>query len=742
MNGLRIQDGGGGVACLIVDVPGQALNTLSTEMIDDLRTLLGELEADPAVLSLVVASGKPAGFIAGAKIDKIGAVRSAAEAQAMAVEGQGAMALLEAVWRRQGKPVVAVLHGAALGGGLELALACSHRLASADANTQLGLPEVRLGLLPGAGGTQRLPQLVGVERALDLILSGRSLGPEQALRWGLVDALVPGPQLLQRAIAHARALAGASSGGRPVRPGPLDSPGPRRLGDRLRQWAASCADPAAWRRQLAEQTPLGQRLLFYMVGNQLRRRTGGHYPAPERALAVVRCGQEWGLEAGYAAEAKAFGELAISRQSRALVRLFFSTQALKKKVQPADLQDAPRPVSSLGVIGGGLMGGGIAAVSAAYANLPVHLKEVDANGIGRGQAYVQKVVDRAQRRRRMTPDAARRAVGLVTGTTQMEGLRGTDLVIEAAFEDLALKRALLADFEACCSPTAVFASNTSALSISAIAAGAVHPERVIGMHYFSPVEKMPLLEVGITPQTAAWVTATCVALGQAQNKTVIVVRDSPGFYTTRVLAAYLNEACWLLQEGVDIGALEAAARGIGFAVGPCTLMDEIGIDVSAPIEQRMHQAFGERFAPPAGMRRLLADGRLGRKAGRGFFVYRGGKKKGVDPRAGRCLGAVARSRALRPKELQERLLLRFVNEAAACLAEEVVGCARDADVGAVLGLGFPPFLGGPLTYVDQQSAGQVVQRLEGLQRAHGPRLRPVAALVERARSGALYYPRG
>jgi 3-hydroxyacyl-CoA dehydrogenase/enoyl-CoA hydratase/3-hydroxybutyryl-CoA epimerase len=731
------------VATVWLDVPGQKVNTLSPAVGEELDEIIDQIDGNPAVVAVVLASGKAEGFIAGAEITAIRDAKTAAQATALAQRGQRSMAKIEALHRRQKKPVVAALHGPTLGGGLEVALACSMRLASDAPQTRLGLPEVQLGLLPGAGGTQRLPRLIGVANALDLILSGRALRARSAKKMGLVDEVVPAAQLVPMARRRAREAAAALHAapgnlGEAVKPGRKDRQPTMAHGLGIaRVLQVAQAAPQFLQQVALEENPLGLKLLFSKAREQLLQKTHGNYPAPERALEVIRLGLQEGLEAGYAAEADRFGLLAMTPHSRSLVSLFFATQQLKKDSGVADAAAQPLPVRKVGVLGGGLMGSGIASITLLQAGLPVRLKDVDDAGLCRARAHVQKILGKEVTRRRRSAHAAGRLLNQMTCSLNYQGFANAQVIIEAAYEDLPLKQRLLQEVEAHCPADTIFASNTSAIPIAQIAAGAQHPERVIGMHYFSPAEKMPLLEVVVAPQTADWVVATCVALGQAQKKTVIVVRDGPGFYTTRVMAAYLNEAAWMLCEGASIEAVDAAMVEFGFPVGPVTLFDEIGLDVGAKVDILMHAAFGKRFAPPAQLQTLQQDGRLGRKNGRGFYTYRDGKRGAADASVYALMGQGRQRQSLAPYEIYERLACALVNEAARCLQENILRSARDGDIGAVFGLGFPPFLGGPFTYVDRQGAKTVVKSLQRLAQQHGERFEPAQLLCDHAASGEL-----
>jgi 3-hydroxyacyl-CoA dehydrogenase/enoyl-CoA hydratase/3-hydroxybutyryl-CoA epimerase len=709
-----------GIATVLLDVQGERMNTIKPALADDLERVLSRLEHDATVKAVVLGSAKPDNFLAGADVEDIAAIDSAAKASEMAVSLRAAFTRLEALHTERHKPVVAAIHGPALGGGLELALCCSGRVCSDSPRTLLGLPEVKLGLLPAAGGTQRLPALIGLAEALDVMLTGKNVRPRKALELGLVDEVVPEAVLLDVAKRRAREAAGAGTG----------------TGRHGASAAHGAGGAFAKLKELAlEDNPLGQRVLFARAREQLLEKTHGNYPAPEKVLEVVRIGVQEGAAAGYAAESDRFGQLVVSPEGRALVSLFLATQELKKDNGVDDAAVKARPVKKLGVLGGGLMGAGIATVSVLEAGLPVRVRDVSDQATAGVLRHVRKQLDEdVERRRRVRADADR-LMNRVTATTDLAGFRSADVVIEAVFEDLELKQRVLREVEAATGDEGIFASNTSSLPIARIAEASRRPENVIGMHYFSPVEKMPLLEVIVTSKTAPWVTATCVELGKRQGKTVIVVRDGTGFYTSRILAPYMNEAAWLLAEGAAVEALDEAMVAWGFPVGPITLLDEVGIDVAAKVGHVMQQAFGARLEPPGTMDALLKDDRKGRKNGRGFYAYDGpgGKKGDVDESVYKVLGADGRQKRLAP-EIQQRLALAMVNEAALCLQEGVLRSARDGDVGAIFGLGFPPFLGGPFTYADRLGAAEVARRLEKLAAVHGPRFTPAPILMERARA--------
>ncbi|WP_318364727.1 fatty acid oxidation complex subunit alpha FadJ [Enterobacter sp.] len=692
------------IAVVTIDVPGEKMNTLKAEFGVQVRAILKQIRENKDLRGVVFISAKTDNFVAGADIHMIDRCKTAKDAEELARQGQQVMAEIHALTI----PVIAAIHGACLGGGLELALACHGRVCTDDPKTQLGLPEVQLGLLPGSGGTQRLPRLIGVSTALEMILTGKMLRPRQARKVGLVDDVVPVSILLDAAVELAK----------------KGKPTGRRLPVRERIMAG----------------PLGRTLLFRMVEKKTQQKTHGNYPAAPRILDVVQTGLAQGRSSGYEAEARAFGELAMTPQSRALRHIFFTSTDIKK--DPGSAVE-PAPLRAVGILGGGLMGGGIAYVTASKGKLPVRIKDIKPAGINHALQYSWQQLDKKVRRRHIRPQERDNDMALISGTTDYRGFAGRDIVIEAVFEDLALKQQMVAEVEQHCSPQTIFASNTSSLPIGDIAAKAARPENIIGLHFFSPVEKMPLVEVIAHAQTSERTIATTVMLAKKQGKTPIVVADKAGFYVNRILAPYINEAMRMLTEGEQVEHIDRALVKFGFPVGPIQLLDEVGIDTGTKIIPVLESAYGERFAAPAKViSAILNDDRKGRKNGRGFYLY-GAKgrtsKKQVDPAIYPLIGASGNAK-LSADQIAERCVMMMLNEAARCLDESVIRSARDGDIGAVFGIGFPPFLGGPFRYMDTRGAGNIVATLERLATQYGPRFTPCEYLLQMAAQGETFWP--
>jgi 3-hydroxyacyl-CoA dehydrogenase/enoyl-CoA hydratase/3-hydroxybutyryl-CoA epimerase len=716
---MRIRDDG--VAVVTYDVPGEPVNTLKATFTKDFQAMLSEVERDARIQSVVFISGKPDSFIVGADIEMLKAASTAREAEALCRSGHEVIARLAA----SKKPFVAAVHGPALGGGFEVALACHARVLTVDEKTVLGFPEVQLGILPGLNGLERLAEKAGLQVALDYGLSGKNMRPAKARQLGIADDVVSRPILEDVAIDLARNLAaGTAKLRRPKKP-PIS---------------------AELTRVALEENPVGRAILFQKARTLVMERTHGHYPAPFAIIDVLKTFASRGFDAAKEVEAKAFGELAVSTVARRLMDLFFAQTALKKDTGVDDPEVKPRPVEKIFVLGAGLMGAGIAYVSAVNADLHVRMKDRDDASTNRGIRAIGDILDERVKKKQMTRIERDQTLALVTVTTDDSGLHNADLVIEAVFEDLQVKHAVLREVEERANPGVIFASNTSSIPIAKIAAASRRPENVVGMHYFSPVHKMPLLEVIRTDKTSPSVVATAVAIGKKQGKTVIVVGDGPGFYTTRVLAPYINEACWLLAEGLSVEAIDKALVDLGWPVGPFTLTDEVGIDVGAHVGQTMLEAFGARVDPAPIVDKLVKAGRKGRKNEKGFYLYgaaakRAGGGKRVDLTIYEALGLPkpAPKSKLSREDIQLRCSLQFVNEALHCFGERILRSARDGDIGAVFGLGFPPFRGGPFRLVDAMGPAEVLRRIRGYEQSYGRRWAPAPVLVERAASGQPFF---
>jgi len=716
----RIENRPDGVAVITLDDHAETHNTITPALGGELTAALDACLDDAQVRAIVLRSGKKDSFLVGANIDFVRSIRFAQDAEDASREIARRFARLGTC----GKPVVAYVHGPALGGGFEISLACAASVASDDPKTVLGLPEVKLGLIPAANGLLRVAERAGLRVALDLGMTGRSLRAKKALQLGLVDDVVPAPVGIDTAAALALRLANEP-----------------KLARALARKRRSTKGMDRVERALLEKNPIGRLALFRKIRAETTKKTRGHHPAAERIIDLVARFGARGFRSAAELEPRVFGDLVVSETAHRLIDLFFAQTALKKDsgLEP-DEKVTALPIDRVAVLGAGLMGAGIATVTA-QAGLTVRMKDTDDAAVGRGLRYVREQLDGRARRGSITVLERDAIFGRVSGSIDYSGFRSADVVIEAVFEDLALKHSVIRDVESVVRDTCVIASNTSSIPIARIAEASSRPEMIVGMHYFSPVPKMPLLEVVRTSATDARAVATAVALGKKQGKTVIVVRDGPAFYTTRILVPYLNEAAHLVSEGASIEAVDTAMIDWGFPVGPFQLMDEVGIDVGTHVAKVTEAAFGERMRGPDAFAALRADDRKGKKNARGFYLYGSAarREKTVDPTVYGVLGVTPKLRAFTADEIALRCGLAMVNEALRCHGDGILRSARDGDIGAIFGVGFPVFRGGPFRYVDVLGTTEILRRMRSLEQRFGARFEPAPLLVEMARGGKRFY---
>ena len=706
--------GGNRLATLTFDAPERKVNVFSRTALLELERLFAELAGRSDIGCLVLLSGKETSFIAGADLDEIARVTDLVEAEAGARVGQR----LFAAWEALPFPTVAAIRGICLGGGTEISLASTFRVASDRPDTRIGLPEVRLGILPAWGGSVRLPRRIGVTAALDMILTGKTVSGRSALKSGLVDALLPEARFfdLLRDFALARLDRGAGK--------------PRK------EAGGEAHGGGGWKGLLLEKNPLGRKIVFDQARKKTLEQTKGHYPAPLRALEVVRIGVEDGPRAGFDAEARAVAELATGRVSKNLVHVFRLTEESKK--DPGLPGGEARPVRAVAVLGAGTMGGGIAQLVAQEAGAPVRLKDVDAGALARGMEHAAGLFDRLVKKRRLTRAEERRRLALIQPTLDYSGFGRADLVVEAIVEKLPVKQAVFAEVAAVVPETTILASNTSSLPIGAIGEKVPRRERVVGMHFFNPVHRMPLIEVIAAETTGAAAVNTVFAFARRLGKTPVLVKDTPGFLVNRLLMVYSAEALWLLDEGHSIEDVDRAMVEWGMPMGPLALTDEVGIDVAGHVARFLQESFPDRLSLPAWLEKAAAPDRLGAKTGRGFYRYDGRERKDPDPAVYELLGLSPRVQSPDPGLLADRMVLPMVNEAARCLEEKVVASAGELDLALIFGTGFPPFRGGLCRFADQQGLGSIVATLERLAGTVGARFTPSDALRATAEAGGFY----
>lgn len=688
------------IAWLAIDVPNEKMNTLQAAFADEMKEIFAQLKDTSGVKGMIIHSLKPDNFVAGADVRMLEACTTASEAEALAKQGQELFQQLSDL----SYPVVAAIHGPCLGGGLELALACDYRVCTDSDKTRLGLPEVQLGLLPGSGGTQRLPRLIGLLPSLDLILTGKQLRAKKAKKLGVVDACVPETILLD--VAKQLIEKGKNKGNK----------------------------KQSTKEKLMSGSGLGRKFVFEQAAKKTNEKTRGNYPATVAILEVIQHGLEKGFAQGQELEAKRFGELVMSSESKALRSIFFATTEMKKE---NGAEAEPAAVNRVGVLGGGLMGAGISHVSVAKAKVPVRIKDVSNDGVLNALNYNYKLFEKQRKRRIISKAGLQSKMLQLSGGIDFTSFNHIDVVIEAVFEDLDLKQTMVADIEANAKPETIFATNTSSLPIHKIAEKAERPENIVGLHYFSPVEKMPLVEVIPHETTSEETISTVVALAKKQGKTPIVVKDKAGFYVNRILAPYMNEAAHILLANEPIEQLDGALLDFGFPVGPITLLDEVGVDIGAKIMPILVNELGERFKGPDVFDTLLNDGRKGRKSGKGFYTYKG-KKKEVDKSVYKLLNLTPESK-LSDNDIALRCVLPMLNEAVRCLDDGIIRSPRDGDIGAIFGIGFPPFLGGPFRYMDQFGLKELVEKMNEFASKYGDRYAPCDGLLTRAGEGRNFY---
>ncbi len=696
---MEIQDGG--VAVLNYDVPGAPVNTLDDRAIGELLQCLDRIASEPGIRAAVL-FGKPTNFVVGADINKLKMVVTEEDGYRLSREAQDALNKLEAL----PKPVIAAIHGPALGGGLELAMACHYRMATKDSQTILGLPEVKLGLLPGGGGTQRLPRLVPLQDAMDAVLTGKNFQPEKALELGLVDELALPYQLKEKALERARQMA---AGVFTIKRKPPVFP------------------PAKMLPGLYEQ-----------VKATITKQTRGVLPAPYEILESVYKGVTEGMEAGLEEEARRFGKLCITREAGSLIHLFFMDTAAKKDMGAAK-GTKPLPVKKIGVLGAGIMGHGVAAVKA-DAGYMVRMRDRDAESAGKGLKAASEVLKGMWLKRPRGEFEYRRRMDLISVTGDYSGFKTVDVCIEAVFEDVGLKHQVIREAEAVLPERAVFASNTSAIPITRLAEASSRKENFLGMHYFSPVHRMPLIEIISTPYTSKEALATAYELCVRCRKTPIIVNDGVGFFTSRVISRYLQEAMFMLDEGGKIEVIDETAVRAGFPVGPVIVSDEVGLDTAAKVGKVIEEVFVKRFNPAPLIPKVVKEGRYGRKNQSGFYTYQAGKKGGPDPSVYELTAAGKARIDMSPEDIAQRLLLSFCAESALCLQENVLRSPRDGDVGAVMGIGFPANLGGPFHYMDVEGIQKVVDDMSRLEERFGSRFTAPEILKDMASSGRVFFP--
>lgn len=711
---LEVRDG---VAIVRFNGP-EKMNTISANQRDESEILFKqEMAKHKDIKAIVFASSKPDNFIAGADIDMLQNTEDKSQLSVMTAKAHEFWAELKA----KGLPMVAAINGACLGGGLEWALYCDYRIATTDKKTVLGLPEVKLGLLPGMAGTYHLPRLVGLPAALDMILTGKNIRPDKARKMGLVDLVVDPASLIEAAVAQAKGLAA----GTVHRHQRKDKMG-----------------------KFFEMLPPGRDYIFKKAKETVDKASGGKYPAPYAILDVLKTTYGQSIKEACAYEGKKFAELAATPESSALIGIFKGMSAVKKH----DYGKPSHALKNIAVLGAGLMGSGIAQVSADNGKYRVLMKDRDAASVGKGEKAIDDAMKAKMKKKKMTNaqycEVNSRVIGLHDELPSWKRhFASADMVIEAVFEDIKVKHAVLQQMEDIIPDHCVFASNTSAIPIAKIAEGAKRPERVIGMHYFSPVPMMPLLEIITHAGTSDATAAAAMEVGSRQGKTAIFVKDVPGFYVNRALAPFMSEVTALVADGVPLDVMDKAMRSFGMPVGPITLADEVGIDVSSNVGRYMRSTdLAPRLAGGNAemMDEMVKKGWLGRKTGKGFYLYPKDAKKGapkqLNPEVTEFLKQVVKSnKNVSVEDIQMRAISRFVNESAYCVQDGVLRSPTDGDIGAVFGIGFPPFLGGPFRMLDIMGVSKFVDRMYRYRDEMGEQFEPCQLLKDHAATNKKFH---
>lgn len=701
-----------GIALVTIDMPGRAMNVLNPTLMEPFAALVQRLESDDAIKGLVITSAKPT-FIVGADIDQLTQIRTAEEAFKLCED-------LKALLRRMekcGKPVVAAINGTALGGGLELALACHARIALDDPKLKIGLPEVKLGLLPGGGGTQRVPRLIGIQKSFELITQGKELGAAKAKEMGLVTDLAASREEL---IAKAKAWCTAH----PKPAQPWDAKGFRIPG-------GDSKHPSVVQ-------------MLAIAPSMANAKAHGNYPAITHIMSCLFEGGLLDFDAACQVESRYFAACVVSQTSKNMIGTLWHQLNAIKKGQSRPKGVAPGQVKKVGILGAGMMGAGIAYVSA-KAGIDVVLLDTTLANAEKGKAYSQGLLDKAISRGRSTAEKRDALLAKIRTTTSYADLSGCDLVIEAVFEDREIKAACTRQAEAVIAPDAVYASNTSTLPITGLAQASQRPRNFIGLHFFSPVDKMPLVEIIVGKETSDETLARGFDYVLQIGKTPIVVNDSRGFYTSRVFATYIMEGMAMLGEGVHPRSIEVAGLKAGMPMPPLALQDEVSLSLSLHIgeQTRKDLAAEGKTVPEHPAQAVLVNvgathGRIGKKAGQGFYDYNG-KDKALWPELTRLYPPKAQQPA--QQELVDRLLYVQANEAARCFEEGVVRSVADTNIGSIFGWGFAPNQGGALQFINAVGAQRFVQRARELAVQYGPRFEPAAIIVKMAQEGGRFEDR-
>jgi 3-hydroxyacyl-CoA dehydrogenase/enoyl-CoA hydratase/3-hydroxybutyryl-CoA epimerase len=707
------------IALLLLDCAGR-VNVLTNTVVDELQAAFNEIKSDKSISALVILSGKADNFCSGADLHEIRRVTSKEQAYEKSKQGQEILNNL----RHMKKPAIAAINGACLGGGLELALCAHRRIATNSATTTFGLPEVRLGLIPGLGGTQRLPRLVGLKAALEIILSSELIDAKRALEIGLVDELVSADNLIARAEELAVQM---------VKKQREDSAG------ELLSLVDKTEGP------ITDMDPSKQTSLFAMMDRSVRIKTKGNYPAHTQVLQVMKVGLEEGIEQGLEKEAQVFGELAISEVSHNLISVFLTSEFARQSALAFANRNGGKGIQCIAIIGGGVMGVSIAQLAAAN-GLRVLLKEVNEEKLNEANERLTNLINRQGQKSKQDPATIAATLARVIPIVDEKMLEQADLILEAAFENLEVKKKIFTDIAKHARPDCLLATNTSSLSITSIAEVIPNNERFIGMHFFHPVDRMPLVELITHEATSRDTNAKASSFVSRLGKTAISVKDGHGFLVNRLLCCYLADAAYLAELEIPLNWIDETAIAFGMPMGPFELLDEVGMDIAFAVARVVHKGCGDRLTPPALLNKMEARGLVGKKTGAGFYAWdAAGKRHGFTSALTNELHlkvAEGKSDHVTKTLILDRLLLPMIDEAAHCLEEKIIIRPREVDLSMILGVGFPPFRGGLLRYADSMGMSNLVNRLKHVYAQAGPP-RKISNLISKMEAeGRSFYSRG
>jgi 3-hydroxyacyl-CoA dehydrogenase/enoyl-CoA hydratase/3-hydroxybutyryl-CoA epimerase len=706
-----------GFARLIFDLPGEKVNKFSAHVMQELEEQLKALKKRDDIKIMSFESAKKDIFIAGADIKELEAITTRKDALAKSQKGQKLFNMLEEL----PFPTVAVINGACLGGGLECAMACTYRVVTDNPKAVMGCPEVQLGILPGWGGTQRMTHLTGLLAALPMLLTGKPAKGSKAVKIKLADALISAEFLEEKSKEFIRDC----------------------LTPTGRKWVLARRKRSGLLKLLMEDNPLGRAFVFHQAHKGLMQKTGGNYPATLEILKVLKETVGKPLMTGLEREAEAFADLAPTRVSKNLVKLFFTNTALTKDTGVEGDVEFPE-IKSVAVLGAGVMGGGISWLFSSK-GYPVRMKDINWDAVSKGFEEAKVYYKQMVKRRKITPTELRIKMDTISGTLDYAGFSGEDVVVEAIIENIDVKKKVLAELEQNVGKDTIICSNTSALSITEMGKALKHPERFIGMHFFNPVNRMPLVEVIPGEKTSDKTIAATIALVKKLGKTPVLVQNCAGFLVNRLLLPYMNEAVVMVQEGADITAIDRVIKKYGMPMGPLTLADEVGIDICWKVTGLLEAAYSPRMK----MTELLAlmhdqDHLLGKKGGKGFYIHKPRKKGPVNPAVQERVDEIVKwteikSAGITSGEIIDRCIFIMINEASRCIEEGIVKSAAYLDMALIMGTGFPPFRGGLLRYADELGIKDIVEKLKVMAEKYGERYSPSPLLLKMAENGQKFY---